>query len=131
MQKTLLIGNLGADPVLRNTSDDTPVCTFPLATTERWKDSTGQKQEKTEWHRIVAWDELAHICAEYLKKGARVYIEGKNRTRKWHGQGDVERFVTEVIAREVEILAKAREGAPEKSGNHPAQFPPDIFDVPL
>ncbi|MBM9514257.1 single-stranded DNA-binding protein [Desulfogranum marinum] len=106
MQKTFLIGNLGNDPELRD-SNGTPVCNFSMATTERWKDRQGNKQEKTEWHKIVAWGDLAHICAQYLRKGSKVHIEGKNRTRKWTDQQGMERYVTEVHAKEMEMLGHA------------------------
>ena len=102
MQKTIMIGNLGQDPELRDV-DGKPVCNFSLATTERWKDQQGKKQEKTEWHKIVAWGDLANTCATYLKKGSRVYIEGKNRTRKWTDQNNVERYITEIHAKEIEM----------------------------
>ncbi len=105
MQKTILIGNLGNDPELRNTQAGTAVCSFSVATTERWKDQQGKPQEKTEWHKIVVWGALANFCSEYLKKGTKVYIEGKNRTRSWTDQNGVERFITEIQAREMEILS--------------------------
>lgn len=102
MQKTILIGNLGQDPTIREVNGK-PVCNFSVATTERWKDQHGKKQEKSEWHKIVAWAALATICANYLKKGSRVYIEGKNRTRKWTDQNGVEYSITEVHATEMEM----------------------------
>jgi single-strand DNA-binding protein len=104
MQKTLLIGNLGNDPELRDANGN-PVCMFSVATTERWKDRQGNRQEKTEWHKVVAWNDLANICSNFLKKGSRIYIEGKNKTRKWMDQNGVEHSVTEIIAKEIEMLS--------------------------
>jgi len=104
INKAILIGNLGADPEIRYTQDGTPVATFSIATTERWKDKDGQMQEQTEWHRIVAWRRLAEICGEYLNKGSRVYIEGKLQTRKWQDQNGNDRYTTEIVAREMKML---------------------------
>lgn len=87
MNKAMVIGNLGNDPEIRYTQSGTPVATFSVATTEKWKDKDGQQQEHTDWHRIVAWQKLAEICKEYLKKGSKVYIEGKMQTRKWEENG--------------------------------------------
>ena len=123
MQKTTLIGNLGNDPELRD-ANGTPVCSFSVATTERWKDGQGNKQEKTEWHRIVAWGNLANICEQYLGKGSKVYIEGKNKTRKWTDQNSVERYITEIHAKEMEMLGNA-EGGNGNSGN---EAPPSYQD---
>ena len=86
INKAIIIGNLGADPEIRYTQSGSQVATFNVATTERWKDQSGQQQESTEWHRIVAWQRLAEICGEYLHKGSRVYIEGRIQTRKWQYQ---------------------------------------------
>ena len=97
MNKVILTGNLGADPEVRYTQNGTPVATFSLATTERWKDKDGNKQESTEWHRIVAWRRLAEIAGEYLAKGSKVLVEGRMVTRKWKDQSGVERYTTEVV----------------------------------
>jgi single-strand DNA-binding protein len=110
VNKAILIGNLGADPEIRYTPSGTQVATFSIATTERWKGQDGQVQEATEWHRIVAWSRLAEICGEYLAKGARVYIEGRIKTRKWQGQDGGDRYTTEIIAREMKMLTP-RNGA--------------------
>jgi single-strand DNA-binding protein len=104
INKAILIGNLGADPEIRYTQSGTPVASFTIATTERWKDKEGQMQEQTEWHRIVAWSRLAEICGEYLNKGSRVYIEGKIQTRKWQDQNGNDRYTTEIVAREMKML---------------------------
>ncbi len=104
INKAILIGNLGADPEIRYTQSGTQVATFNVATTERWKGQDGQMQESTEWHRIVAWARLAEICGEYLNKGSKVYVEGKIQTRKWQDQNGVDRYTTEIVAREMKML---------------------------
>ena len=125
MQKTILIGYLGNDPELRDTQGKS-VCTFSVATTERWKDPHGNRQERTEWHRIVAWDSLAKTCAQYLKKGSRIYLEGKNRSRKWMDQNGVEHYVTEIQANGLEILNSLTNSS-SKSGDHvPPTFSDDV-----
>jgi single-strand DNA-binding protein len=103
MQKTFLIGNLGNDPELRD-ANGTPVCSFSVATNEYWRDQQGNKQERTEWHKVVAWNDLANSCAQYLKKGSKIHIEGKNRTRKWTDQDGVEHSITEIHIKEMEML---------------------------
>lgn len=104
LNKVTLIGHIGADPEIRYTQEGNPVATFNIATTERWTDKSGQKQESTEWHRIVAWRRLADICGEYLHKGYKVYIEGKIQTRKWQDQNGNDRYTTEIVAREMKML---------------------------
>jgi single-strand DNA-binding protein len=111
VNKVILIGNLGADPEVRYTQSGTPVASFRIATSERWKGKDGQMQDQTEWHSIVAWDKLGEICGEYLRKGMRVYIEGKLQTRKWQDKEGHERYTTEVIARDMKMLTpKGGEG---------------------
>ena len=114
MNKALLLGNLGADPEIRYTPKGNAVTTFRVATTERWRDQDGHPQEHTDWHRIVAWRKLAEICAEYLKKGAKVCIEGKLQTRKWQAQDGSDRYTTEIIATSLEMLGQSqRDGGSE------------------
>jgi len=98
------VGNLGADPELRYTPSGRPVATFRIATTDVWTDANGERQERTEWHRIVAWDRLAEICGEYLRKGSKVYIEGRIQTRVWEDQNGVQRYTTEIVARDMRML---------------------------
>lgn len=112
LNKVMLIGNLGADPEIRYTQAGAPVATFTLATTERWTDKDGQKQETTEWHRVVAWRKLAEICGEYLRKGSKVYIEGKLSTRKWQDQTGQDRYTTEIVAGDMKMLDRRTGGAP-------------------
>lgn len=130
MQKTLLIGNLGNDPELRD-AQGKPVCSFSMATTERWRDQQGNKQQKTEWHRIVAWNNLGSLCANLLRKGSKVYIAGKNRTRKWTDQNGVERYVTEIIATEMEVLSDPPVNSTNVSNDEPPQGFPGGDDVPF
>ena len=103
MNKAMVIGNLGNDPEIRYTQKGAAVATFSIATTERWKDADGVQQEHTEWHKIVAWKGLAEICGDHLKKGSKVYIEGKMQTRKWEENGNI-RYTTEIIAKSMEML---------------------------
>jgi single-strand DNA-binding protein len=106
LNKVMLIGHLGSDPETRYTPDGTPVCNFSIATSEKWNDkATGEKKERTEWHRIVVWRRLAEICGEYLSKGRQVYVEGKLQTRPWEKDG-ITRYTTEIIANDVHFLGK-------------------------
>lgn len=105
LNKVTIIGNLGKDPELRYTNSGVPVATFSVATNEQWKDSEGNPQERTEWHNVVAWQKLAEICAEYLKKGSKVYIEGRIQTRSWDDKNTGQkRSVTEVVANDMIML---------------------------
>jgi len=108
VNKVILIGRLGADPEKLVTGSGKTVTKFNLATNERWKDSSGQKQERTEWHRIIVWGAQAETCAEYLGKGRQVYIEGKNQTRKYEKDG-VTHYSTEVVATNIQFLGSAKE----------------------
>ncbi|NUN69151.1 MAG: single-stranded DNA-binding protein [Bacteroidetes bacterium] len=103
LNKVQLIGNLGKDPELKYTPSGVAVATFSIATSESWKDQDGNQQEKTEWHNIVAWRKLAEICGEYLKKGKKVYLEGKLQTRNYEKDG-VKRYVTEIVADQLIML---------------------------
>ncbi len=105
INKAIIIGNLAADPEVRYTQGGTAVASFSVATTERWKDKGGNKQESTEWHKIVAWANLADFCGNYLGKGNRVYIEGKIQTRKWQDQSGTDKYTTEIVAKEVKNLS--------------------------
>lgn len=118
INKVILIGNLGADPELKYVQDSTPVATFNVATSERWKGQDGQMKEQTEWHRVVAWRRLAETCNEYLHKGSKVYIEGKLQTRKWQDKDGHDRWTTEIVAREVQFLTpKGGDGGSYGSGD--------------
>jgi single-strand DNA-binding protein len=104
INKVILIGNLGADPELKYTASGTPVCTFRLATSETFKDREGNQQERTEWHRVVAWAKLGEIAAQYLSKGRQVYVEGSIRTRSWEDQSGERKYMTEIVARDIQFL---------------------------
>jgi single-strand DNA-binding protein len=105
INKVILIGNLGDDPEVRYTQGGSAVANVRLATSESWKDKeTGEKQERTEWHRVVFFGRLAEIVAEYLKKGSQVYVEGSIRTNKWQDKEGKDRYTTEIIASEMQML---------------------------
>jgi len=110
LNKAMIIGNLGADPEVRSTGSGTRVATLSIATSRRWTGRDGEERERTEWHRVVAWDRLAEICEEYLSKGDRVYIEGRIEYRQWEGKDGQTRYTTEIRAREM-IMLGGRGGA--------------------
>ena len=111
VNKVIIIGNLGRDPEIKYTQSNVPVANFSVATTESWKDKqSGEWQEKTEWHRVVAWRYLAEKAERSLRKGKQVYVEGKLETRKWTGQDGNDRYTTEIIARELVVLGRKDEG---------------------
>ena len=103
VNKVMLIGRLGQDPEVKHATTGTAVASFTIATSENWKDKSGEKQEKTEWHKIVAFGRTAEICGEYLTKGRQVYIEGKLQTRQWDKDGE-KRYTTEVVANVMQML---------------------------
>ncbi len=110
INKVILIGNLGRDPEVRYAPSGSAICNVSLATTRNWKDKTsGERVEETEWHRVVFYDRLAEIAGEYLKKGRSVYVEGRLKTRKWQDKDGVEKYTTEIIAEEMQMLG-GREG---------------------
>lgn len=110
VNKVILIGNLGRDPEVRYAPSGSAICNVTIATSRSWKDKTsGERQEETEWHRVVFYDRLAEIAGEYLKKGKSVYIEGRLKTRKWTDKEGVEKYTTEIIAQEMTMLG-GREG---------------------
>ena len=123
LNKVMLIGNLGKDPELRYTTSGTAVATFSLATNESWKDADGNMQERTEWHNIVAWKKLAEICGEWLKKGKKVYIEGRIQTRSYDDKNTGnKKYITEIVAEDM-IMLDGKGGAErggEMSGGTPA-----------
>ena len=105
VNKVILVGRVGQDPDVRYTNNQSAVVTLSLATSESWKDKqTGQQQERTEWHRVVFFNRLAEIAAEYLRKGSKVYVEGSLRTRKWQDQSGQDRYTTEIVANEMQML---------------------------
>lgn len=105
LNKVLIIGNLGTAPEVRYTQNGMAIAVLSVATTETWKDKqTGEQREQTEWHRVVMYRRLAEIVEKYLRKGSKVYIEGKLQTRKWTGEDNIERYTTEVVANEMQML---------------------------
>ncbi len=132
LNKALLIGHLGAKPEVKYTPSGTAVCELRIATSEKYTDKSGEKVEKTEWHRVVVWDKLAENCAKYLDKGRSVYAEGKIQTRKWQDKEGQDRYTTEIVAHDVKFLGGAPggqqgggggESEPRKSGKPPARQP--------
>jgi len=112
VNKVILIGNLGRDPEVRYTANGGAICNLGLATTRTWKNKeTGERQEETEWHRVVLYDRLAEIAGEYLKKGRSVYVEGRLKTRKWTDKDGVEKYTTEVVANEMTLLGSRNDNA--------------------
>ncbi len=112
VNKVILIGNLGKDPEVRYTPSGAAICNVTIATSRQWKDKTsGERQEETEWHRVVFYDRLAEIAGEYLKKGKSVYVEGRLKTRKWTDKEGVDKYTTEIIAQEMRCSAAAKAAA--------------------
>lgn len=117
VNKVILVGNLGKDPEIRYTASGTAIANITIATTESWRDKqSGEKQEKTEWHRVVFFSRLAEIVGEYLKKGSQVYVEGRLQTRKWQDKSGQDRYTTEIVASEMQML-----GGRGGEGGQPAQ----------
>lgn len=117
INKVILVGNLGADPETRYTANGAAVTNIRIATSESWRDKqSGEMQERTEWHRVVFFGRLAEIAGEYLSKGRQVYVEGSLRTRKWQGQDGQDRYTTEVVADEMQMLGGRGDDAGARSG---------------
>jgi single-strand DNA-binding protein len=111
VNKVILIGNLGNDPEVKQIQSGSTVTTLSIATSESWTDKqSGQKQERTEWHRVVFFNRLAEIAGQYLKKGSKVYVEGSLRTRKWQDQQGVEKYTTEIMGNELQMLDSRQDG---------------------
>jgi single-strand DNA-binding protein len=117
VNKAMLIGRLGKDPEVRYTPDGTMVTNFNLATDEQWKDKNGEKVQKTEWHRIVAFGKLAEICGNYLVKGKLIFVEGRIQTRSWEDKDGVKRFTTEIIASNMQMLDSKAQGKADDSSS--------------
>ena len=116
INKAIIVGNLGRDPEVRYTANGNAIANITVATTESWKDKqSGERQEKTEWHRVVFFGRLAEIAGEYLKKGSQVYIEGRLQTRKWEDKSGQERYTTEIVASEMQMLGSRGGGGSEAS----------------
>src|SRR4051812_28004590 len=119
LNKVMLIGNLGADPEMKYTPSGVPVTTFRVAVSRSWRTPEGENREETEWFRVVAWRKLAEVCNEYLRKGSKVYIEGRLQTRKWQDQQGQDRYSTEVQADEMMMLDGRQEGGYSGGGGAP------------
>ncbi|MDD2883177.1 MAG: single-stranded DNA-binding protein [Rhodoferax sp.] len=145
VNKVILVGNLGADPEMRQTSSGDPVCTLSVATTEKYKNRDGEQQSSTEWHKVVLFRRLAEIANQYLRKGSSAYFEGQLKTRKWTDKNGLERYTTEVEANELKLLDRQESQAapvkplaavqravtaPHKPSYQPAGIDEDI-DIPF
>ncbi len=139
INKAILIGNLGSDPEVRYTPSGVAVANFNIATSEEWNDKdTGEKKERTEWHRIVAWRKLGEICGEYLSKGQQVYVEGRIQTNAWEDKEGNKRYTTEIVANTVQFLGRRDTANTARSQDPPvADFSgaptqgPDDDDIPF
>lgn len=151
VNKVILLGNLGQDPDARVMQTGKPVTTLSIATSETWRDKqTGEAKEQTEWHKVVLYDRLAEVAKDYLRKGSKVYVEGRLRTRKWQDKNGQDRYTTEILANELQMLDGKRDGQPaaaapsdssvgprppamrpsdwEKTATTPRQPPPETYD---
>lgn len=132
LNKIMIIGHLGKDPEVRYTKDGTAVANLRIATTEKWTDKTGEKQEKTEWHAVVLWGRQAEIAEQYLQKGRLVYVEGRLETRKWQDQAGADRYTTEIRGLVLQMLDRGdrSEGSGRSSGGRDASQGSDGGDRP-
>jgi single-strand DNA-binding protein len=121
VNKVILVGNLGRDPETRYTTGGDPITNVSIATTDTWKDKNGEKQEKTEWHRVAFFGKLAEIAGEYLKKGSQVYVEGRLQTRKWQDKEGQDKYTTEIVADRMQMLGSRSGGASAGSGEPPPE----------
>ena len=127
VNKVIIVGNLGQDPEIKYTSGGDAVANFSVATSESWKDKAGNKQERTEWHRCVAWRKLAEIIQQYVRKGSKIYIEGKLQTRKWQGSDGQDRYTTEIVVDQMQMLDGKSGGQSQQSA--PRQQQPGRMDA--
>ena len=122
INKAIILGNVGQDPEVRFLPNGNPVANLSVATSDAWTDKqSGQKQERTEWHRVVAFNKLAEIIQQYVKKGSKIYIEGKIQTRKWQGQDGQDRYSTEIVANDMQMLDSRQGGQQPQHGSQPPQ----------
>jgi single-strand DNA-binding protein len=128
INKVFLIGNLGADPDMRYTPSGAGVCEMRIATNESWTDKSGQRQERTEWHKIVVWGKRAELCAKYLSKGRQCFVEGRLRTRSWEDKEGNKRYTTEIVATDVQFLGGGSGKGGSSGGDFPPPAEPDGFD---
>jgi single-strand DNA-binding protein len=137
VNKVILVGHLGRDPEVRYTPGGQAVANFTVATNDAWTDKSGQKQERTEWHRVVVWAKLAELCGEYLSKGRQVYLEGRLQTREWTNKEGAKQYTTEVVANQVVFLSGGERGqgrgparAASGGGDDFGQQPPPFEESP-
>jgi len=121
VNKVILVGNLGRDPETRYTTGGDPITNVSIATTDTWKDKNGEKQEKTEWHRVAFFGKLAEIAGEYLKKGSQVYVEGRLQTRKWQDKEGQDKYTTEIVADRMQMLGSRSGGGGGAGGEPPPE----------
>lgn len=132
VNRVIIVGTLGRDPVVRFAANGTAIANLSVATSEQWKDQQGNKQEKTEWHRVVMFGKLAEIAGQYLKKGSQVYVEGRIQTKKWQGKDGQDRYTTEIVVNQMNMLGstQARDNSSNGAGyrqpqaTQQAQSPP-------
>jgi single-strand DNA-binding protein len=135
VNKVILVGNLGKEPIMKYMPNGDAVCNFSIATSDTWKDKAGAKQERVEWHNIVMYRKLAEIAGEYLKQGAPVYVEGRLQTRKWQTKEGQDRYSTEIIADQMQMLGGKKDGEAvntqrqDPQSNNPESAWPDDDDI--
>lgn len=127
INKVIIIGRLGADPEVKTVSGDNTVARLSVATSENWTDKNGQKQERTEWHRIVVWGKLAELCGRYLSKGRQVYAEGRLQTRSWEDQQGQKRYSTEIVATNIQFLGGGASASADTMSGGANDFPTQNF----
>lgn len=131
VNKVILVGNLGRDPEIRYSAEGSAICNISLATTSQWKDrNTGERREETEWHRIVFYNRLAEIAGEYLRKGRSIYVEGRLRTRKWQDKEGQDRYTTEIIGDQMQMLGGRGDDMGSPSGDFSSQAPAPMQQRP-
>jgi len=130
VNKVLLIGRLGNNPEIRYTNTGTAVANFNLATSESWNDKSGQKQERTEWHRVVVWGKLAELCEKYLAKGRQCFVEGRLQTRSWDDKDGNKRYTTEIVATTVQFLGSSQGAQPHQGASMGAPMSEPAGDMP-
>ncbi len=133
LNKVMLLGHIGRDPEVRYTSSGRAVATFTLATSQRWKDQDGTEQERTEWHRIVAWGKLGEICSEYLSKGKQIFLEGRIQSREWEDQDGNRRTTYEIVANDIIMVGSsgAQQNRSQEAPKKPTQIPQGKSTPPL
>ena len=122
INKVIIIGRLGADPEVRQVSSGNSVATLSVATSEKWTDREGQAQERTEWHRVIAWGKLAEICGKFLAKGRQVYVEGRIQTRQWEDSQGQKRYTTEIVANTVQFLGSQQGARPDNFSSNNNEY---------